>query len=260
MIDSASNSSERIQMPEAQMDVSDPADPATETTVQRLSEHDETDHGGDSAQQEVERTSDFVLPRSPKEHRHFTVYHPPQAPDSIRLILVHYKCLHCMGPEGDFNKSPNAPLPGPSTAQRTASKEMVAVSQSAARRPADVKLGGMCCDLPWQAVAHVVMQITGIAISMVDVFAASQSGRCCLWLKDPAETDLLLRRLVGRLWMAPASHGYAVLAPDREAKLWLQGYLAYLRRAGITRVPFPRHLLTAERWRLGAQKVASKTN
>jgi hypothetical protein len=195
------------------------------------------------------------IPRSPHEHRHFTVYHPPQAPESIRLILVHYKCFTCMGPDGDYHNHPDAPLPGPSTAQRTAAKHTLNAAQRVARRPADVKLGGMCCDLPWQAVAHVVSTVTGIRVRMVEVFAASQSGRCCLWLEDPAETDLLLRRLVGRLWMAPASHGYAVLAADREAKLWLQGYLAYLRRAGITRVPFPRHLLTAERWRLGAAKA-----
>jgi len=115
-------------------------------------------------------------------------------------------------------------------------------------RPADMKLGGVCGDVPAECVAHIIYAVTGVRVQAIDLFGKNL-GRCNLWLGNPSIVPTLIERIDRRLWMAPLCHRYCVVANDDRSREYLLWYLEMLRVHGPTKkVPFPRHLVTAERW------------
>lgn len=114
-------------------------------------------------------------------------------------------------------------------------------------RPADVKLGGICGDVPALSIAHMIEVITGVKIVAIDMFG-NNLGRCNLWLQNPAEVVQLTQKFDRKMWMSPVYHQYAVVALDDDGKEFLHWYLEGLRTFGPKSVRFPRHLVTCERW------------
>jgi hypothetical protein len=114
-------------------------------------------------------------------------------------------------------------------------------------RPADVKLGGICGDVPALSIAHLIEVITGVKIVAIDMFG-NNLGRCNLWLQNPHEIVELTKKFDRKMWMSPVYHQYAVVALDEDGKEFLHWYLEGLRTFGPKSVRFPRHLVTCERW------------
>lgn len=114
-------------------------------------------------------------------------------------------------------------------------------------RAADVKLGGICGDVPALCIAHIIEMITGVKIQAVDMFG-NNLGRCNLWLSDPRQVGELTAKFDRRMWMSPVYHGYAVVATNDDGREYLLWYLEGLRTYGPKSVRFPRHLVTCEKW------------
>ena len=173
---------------------------------------------GERLQVPAPMTPDGGHPMFHGQHIHESIVHPPRFPD-INLSLYYYECPLCP-PDVYCGKLQRVP---------------------------DLKLGGVCGDVPATAVAHLVCTITGLRIVAVDMFG-NNFGRCNLWLEKPEDARELTRRIDRRMWMAPLVHGYAVVANDDDAREYLYWYLEGLRKYGPTKVRFPRHLVTAEKW------------
>ena len=166
----------------------------------------------------------FIMYTAKPGCNHSTKYSPPGL-RHISVSLFYYQCRTCQ-------------------LSRRRSGSLVP-SKNSARGP-DIKLGGVCGDVPGEMIAHMVMVITGTVITHIDKFAHSM-GRANLWLEQPDEAPAVMEMLDRRVWMAPLAHGYCVFAEDDQSLRWLEAYIDATRE-GPSRVPFPRHLMTAERW------------
>ena len=157
-----------------------------------------------------------------EDHVHSSLHTPAKFPH-VQLHLVYYMCpqsshLHADTIEGK--------LPS---------------------RSPDLKLGGICGDVSAWSIAHIIHVITQVKVIAIDMFNRSY-GRCNLWLEDPEVAPALIQRIDRRMWMAPLSHGYAVVCTDDPSREFLFAYLENLRKNGPRKVFFPRHLVTADRW------------
>ena len=153
------------------------------------------------------------------ERPHFVTSRPSTHPN-VKLLLVYYQCFRCV---------PNV-FPG-----------------RLETRPPDLKLGGICGDVPALCIAHLIKIVTNIDLLAIDMFGHTV-GRCNLWVKDQNDARTLLKMLDKSIWMSPIPYGYAVVAPDDAAKEYLLWYLEGLRNHGPKSTRFPRHLMTCERW------------
>jgi hypothetical protein len=156
----------------------------------------------------------------PEEERPHYVVSVPSTHPNVKLALVYYKCFKCVP----------AVFPGRLTS-----------------RPPDLKLGGICGDVPALCIAHLIKIVTNVDVVAVDMFGHTV-GRCNLWVKDQTDAKILLKLLDKSIWMSPIPYGYAVVAPNEQAKEYLLWYLEGLRNHGPRSARFPRHLTTCERW------------
>ena len=156
---------------------------------------------------------------SERERPHFVTSRQSTHPN-VKLLLVYYQCFRCV---------PNV-FPG-----------------RLENRPPDLKLGGICGDVPALCIAHLIKIVTNVDLLAIDMFGHTV-GRCNLWVKDQNDAKTLLKMLDKSIWMSPIPYGYAVVAPDEAAKEYLLWYLEGLRNNGPKSTRFPRHLMTCERW------------
>ena len=133
---------------------------------------------------------------------HYMVYRPDGYP-TVRLYLYFYNCNVCVANSG------------------------VHTGKLTSRGP-DLKLGGVCGDVPSAQVAHIVSTISKLPIAAIDVFR-NNYGRCNLWLEDASLATEMIRRIDRRFWMAPVCHGYAVVVNDDYSREYLLAYIESLK-------------------------------
>ncbi len=134
---------------------------------------------------------------------------------------------------------------------------------SALTRPPDLRLGGVCGDLPAVAIAIIVAALTGIVPARVRMLGGG-AGVCAVWLVEHAPppppppppparhaesatpAEVVTAALHDRVWCGP---NYALAGRSAGGDAFLRTYLAAVRgAAGPRHAAFPRHLVTVRPW------------
>lgn len=98
-------------------------------------------------------------------------------------------------------------------------------------RRADVTVTNVAPDIPPLCLAHLLEQVSKVRITALVASQITVSTQYDIWLDKTSMASPLIAAVNGLLWTCPMPHGFAVVASNERAKVFLQAYLTDLKKA-----------------------------